>query len=228
MIKTIEELKCVHRHSISEHPSCFMRGLLSRESIKFLKSNDIVWYNVPGMKIGYIDIETTTLNANFGSLLSWAIKEKDGEVAWDVVSSKEAVKFEGEKRILKSLLREMRKYTILVGYYSGNYHFDMPFIRTKAIHYGYDFPGYGEQYHFDLYTTVKSKMKLTNNKLATVCEYFGIVGKTPLNFNTWRMATYGDKKALAEVVEHNIGDVEITNVLHDKLEPFARWNRTSI
>lgn len=230
MTTNLEDLRCIHRHTFEEHPACFTNGLFSKESKKIIKELDVPWYTLPGMRIGYIDIETNGngFNAEFCDLMSWAIKEKDGESIYDVITPNELRRDGGEKRILSSLLKEMKKYKILVGYYSGDYHFDIPLIRTKSIHYRMEFPSYGEQYHFDLYTTVKAKLKLRNNRLATACEYFGIVGKTPLEADVWRKARYGDKESLGYVVEHNIGDVEITEQLHNLIEPYARWTKKSL
>lgn len=229
MIESIQDLRCVHRHTFEEHPSCFVNGLFSKESKKLIKELDMPWYQLPGMRIGYIDIEVTGgLNAEFSDMICWAIKEKDGDTTYDIITPAEITRFGGEKRIISTLIKEMRKYQVLVGYYSGDYHFDIPLIRTKCIHYGFEFPSYGEQYHFDLYATVKAKLKLRNNRLATVCEYFGIEGKTPLDIETWKRVRYGEKKALDYVLEHNLGDVEITEQLHNKIEPFAKWSKKSI
>lgn len=224
----IDELRCIHRHAIKEHPMCFLNGKLSWQTKAQLRKLDIPWYNLPGLKIGYIDIEVSNLNPEFGFMISWAIKEKDSDVYYDVASKKEIQTVDGEVRILKSLLREMGKYTILVGYYSGDRHFDIPYIRTKALHYGLDFFDYDEQFHFDLYPIAKAKLKLRSYRLANVTDYLGIPGKTPLEPSVWRAAMFGDPKAVNYVLEHNIADVDITEQLHNKLEPYAKWSKKSI
>jgi len=223
-------LRCVHRHTISEHPSCFVKGLVNyefKDEKEFEKLTGIPWYNMPGTKIGYFDIETTAdFNADWGTVLTWCIKDKDGPIHSSSISRSELFKGEYDKRVVKEFVDKLKEYDIIVGYYSTM--FDMPFMRTKALHYGFDFPGYGELYHWDLYYTVKSKLKLSRRSLDNVCEYFHIAGKTPIDKEMWLAARYGDPKALKGVLEHNRGDVIITEKLHDKLEFTRKWLRKSI
>ena len=131
------------------------------------------------------------------------------------------------KRVVCGLGTTSKTY-ILDGYGSHNTRFDIPYLRTKALHYGLDFPGYGELYHFDLYYTVKSKLNLSRKSLDNACDYLGIEGKTPISKDVWRRAKYGDTDALNQVLEHNIPDIEILEKLHDKLEFTRKWIRSSI
>jgi len=228
----IKKLLCKHRHTIETHPNCFVSEALDEKQLsKLAKERGIPWYQLPEYRIGYIDIETIgELAADTGVMVSWAIKEKGGEVRTDISKPKEMLRIDGEKRIIESLLNEMRRYKILVGYYSGSTHFDIPYIRAKALHYGLDFPEFGSIYHFDLYNIVKSRLKLRNNRLATVCEYLGITEKnqSPHDIEIWRRAKYGDPDALKFILMHNIEDVIATEKVHDKLQPFGKWTKTSI
>lgn len=237
-------LRCVHRHDIEHHPNCFQAGNVNQEqAINLFEENGKPWYNLEGLKIGYLDIESDGLKADFATMLSWCIKEKSGEVAYDIVTKDELFTGQGDVRILQSLVAEMQKYAIIVTYYGTG--FDLPFIRTKAMHYNLYFPGYvnevyenrsgatlvksyPELFHFDLYYTVKAKMCLSRKSLANVCEYLGIDGKTPLKGSTWVKAKYGDAAALQEVLDHNIADVVILEQLHDRLEPFAKWTKKGV
>lgn len=221
-------IRCIHRHTISEHPNCFARGDIKydfKNDREFERVVGIPWYKFPGYKIGYLDIETDGLKADFGTMLTWAIKEKDGDVVTDVVFKKELFDGLSDRRIVRSILEEIRKYRIIVTYYGTG--FDLPFIRTKALRYGLDFPGFGEVYHWDMYYTVRSKLCLSRKSLDNVCDYLGISGKTRIDKNVWRRAKYGDPKALKEVLEHNVPDVVILETLHNKLTPFRKWIRTS-
>jgi uncharacterized protein YprB with RNaseH-like and TPR domain len=56
----------------------------------------------------------------------------------------------------------------------------------------------------------------------------GIEGKTHLDMEIWFDARFGDQDALDYVVEHNLQDVLILEKAFDKLEPYAKWSRTSI
>jgi len=96
------------------------------------------------------------------------------------------------------------------------------------LHYGLDFPGYGDIYHFDLYYVARDKLRLTRKSLDNVCDYLKIEGKTQIDKDAWRKAKYGDPVALQEVLSHNSGDVVILEELHNKLESFRKWTRRSI
>jgi uncharacterized protein YprB with RNaseH-like and TPR domain len=233
--------RCVHRHTIEEHPSCFVQGklkaivytelIVNDASITTIKSPEVEvvkvpWYQEPGFKMAYLDIESDGLKADFSTMLSWAIKEKDGPTVVDFVTKEELFDLKFDERIVKSLLEKLKEYKI-VGTYFGTV-FDLPFIRSKALHYGLEFPSYADLQHFDIYYTVKSKLNLSRKSLDNACDYLGIVGKTPLDKSMWRKAKYGDPEAIAGVVEHNIGDVKILEELHNKMEPFAKWSKRSI
>ena len=225
----VNNLRCVHRHTIEEHPSCFAKGLIKydfKDDREFERLTGIPWYQYPKYKIGYLDIETDGLKADFSTMLSWAIKEKDGDVTTGVITKEELFNGVYDKRLIQECVDEMRKYAIIITYFGSR--FDIPYLRTKALHYGMDFPGYGELYHFDLYYTVKSKLNLSRKSLDNACDYLGIEGKTPISKDMWRRAKYGDSEGLSEVLAHNIPDVVILEQLHDKLEFTRKWMRSSI
>jgi DNA polymerase elongation subunit (family B) len=243
MVTTIKELRCIHRHTIETHPSCFAQGKVKydfKNDAEFERVLGVPWYKHPDYRIGYLDIEVAHgFNADWGIMLSWAIKEKEGDTVYDVITKDELFNYEFDRRITESLINEINKYKILIGYYSTR--FDISYIRTKALEHNFDFPGYILQekyngnfkvapsvYHWDLYYTVKYKLKLSRSSLANTCEFLGIEGKTPIPKKAWKKAAYGDKESLDLVIEHNIADVEITELLHDKLEPFKKWTRRGL
>lgn len=171
--------------------------------------------------MAYLDIETTHLKANFGIVLSWAIKPRGRrKVLWDCVKKSELFNGSFDRRVVRSLLGAMRPYSVFVHYYGTN--FDMPFIRTKALEFGLEFPGYGEKHMFDLYYLVRQKLSLHSKRLETVTKFLGIPGKTEVEPATWKRAAYGDPEALRYVVTHNIADVRILERAHRKLERYAK------
>jgi len=230
-----DKVRCIHRHTIDEHPNCFGEGLVI-DTRPEEEQKALPWFKQPGLRIGYLDIESDGLRVDFATMLSWAIKEKNGPVVTDAVTKKELFKGTKDLRIIKSCINEMRKYDVIVTYYGTS--FDLTFLRAKALHYNIDnFPQYvfdgkkmvPELIHFDLYYTCKSKLaSLSSKRLENVCYYLGIVGKTPLDKAVWVEAKYGDKEALKQVVEHNIGDVVILEELHNRLTAFGAWNKKGV
>lgn len=245
MIKSlVNNLVCKHRHHIETHPACFAEGNVNLDQAKALEDRyGKPWYLIDGYKIGIIDIEADGLKADFNTMLSWCIKEKDGAVVTDVVSKEELFNGTADRRIVQTCVDEMSKYKILIGYYSTGY--DIPFLRAKALHYNILFPGYNTEaytqsngneavriladiYHFDMYYVVKSKLCISRKSLDASCDFLGIKGKTPLDREVWRLAKYGDPTALASVLEHNIADCVILEKLHQRLSPFVKFTKKSI
>lgn len=230
-----KDLRCIHRHTIKEHPGCFRKGLVKGFDNKDKK----MWYQTDGLRIGYLDIETDGLYADFGTMLSWCIKTKGGSIVSSTITKDELFNGTYDQRLVEDLIRELKKYNIIITYYGTG--FDLPFIRAKALHYNIPFPSFTtiegargglrlepEIYHWDLFYLVKSKLRLSRKSLDNACDYLGIKGKTDIDKDMWRKAKYGDPFSLKYVLDHNIGDVVILEELHDRLEPFKKWERKGI
>lgn len=208
--------RCVHRHSAKSHPHCFVNGVPKKA----------LWYEDTGLRIGFLDIETTDFKANRGFMLSWAIKYRGGSTVCDVITREDILSLNFDKRIVKSLVDELKNVDIIVTYYGTG--FDIPFARTRALFWKYNFPVHGEKYHFDMYYRVAHLLKLTRNSLDAATTFLGIDGKTHFDIAIWNAAAYGDEKALATILDHNIQDVQILEKLFDKLEDFSKWTKRSL
>lgn len=201
--------RCRHGHLYSEHPSCFVK-----ETKKPLK-------------VGYLDIEAGGLKANFDYMLSYCIKTRDKkEFNEGVIDVKEIRKFNFDKELIKKLIRDISKYDVIVTYFGTRY--DIPFIRTRALHHNLQFPQFGFIQHKDVYYMVKSKLCLHRNSLDTATNFLGIKGKNHIDGNTWNKAEHGDKKSLQYVLDHNRRDCIILEKLHKKMEVFVKKTTKSI
>lgn len=221
------ELRCTHRHTIKTHPACFANGNIKwPDDRTFERYSGNPWFTFPEYKIGYFDIEVDNLKADFGTVLTWAIKDKGGEVFVDSITRDELLSDDCDRRVVESFVNKMNEYKIIVGYYSTM--FDLPFMRSKALHYRIPFPEFGDIFHWDIYYTVRSKFNLSRKSLESACDYFGIKGKTPIEREVWRRAKYGHPDAISTVIDHNIADVVITEELHDLISFSRKWNRRSI
>src|SRR4030042_2778794 len=127
--------KCVHGHTGLEHPKCYEQE------------------NHIGEKIGILDIETSELTAPWGIVLSYCIKKLDGEILGRCLTSEELEILDSDKQIIQECVNDMRKFDKLVVYYGGDYRFDIPFLRSRAIQrkYNIKFPEYKEIKILDLY-----------------------------------------------------------------------------
>ena len=179
------------------------------------------------LKIGYLDIEATNLNANFGYMLSWYIKE-EGKNLYDfaVIKKAEIFNYEFDKRLVKELLVALKKYDVLYTHYGSDRRFDVPFIRTRAYAHGLQdgLPNYMEKFIMDTYPIAKNKLKLHSNRLGAIAEAVGVtdVKKTALSSKQWFLAMAGHPGALKYIVDHNKKDVQLLERVHKKLRIVER------
>lgn len=179
--------RCKHGHRYTEHPNCY---LLEQQ---------------PAQKIGFFDIETSNLKANFGIILSYCLKELDGDIISRVITKKELNK-DLDKQVVTQCVKDIQKFDKIIGYYSTR--FDIPFLRSRALIHNLDFPQYGELYHEDVYYMARSKLCIHSNRLGVVEEVlFGETRKTVIDQKHWVKALMGNKDALDYILDHNKRDV---------------------
>ena len=204
---------CKHGHNYAEHYACFLA-----ENPK----------NSPFQeKQGIFDIETTGLKANWSHMLCWCIKEVNSDlITFDLITRKEA-RDKNDYRIIKSCVKEIRKFDRTMGWYSSR--FDMPYVRSRAEFHNIPFPTYKEALHTDIYYIARSKLALHSNRLGSVCQFFGIEAKNhPMNPDLWMRAGRGDKDALEEVLTHCKEDVVSTDKSRELLMKYAAPTNRSI
>jgi uncharacterized protein YprB with RNaseH-like and TPR domain len=169
-------------------------------------------------RMGHLDIEASQLKADFGHIYSWAIKShKEHQIFSDVLKVRS---LDEEKRVVQSLLRTMRSFNILTTY--NGTRFDIPFIRTRAMYHGLQFPEFGTIFHRDIYYVARGRLLTHNRKLETVARFLGIHGKTPLDPAIWVAASFGDKKAISYIFNHNLEDVKVLEKVYLALEPYMK------
>jgi len=205
--------RCSHSHTYLEHYECYLK-----EGPRLPE------------RIGFLDIETSNLNANFGVILCWSIKPLGKRVISDVLSPRDfrnGKEFYIDKRIVKTLIQEMSNYDRLVTHYGSK--FDIPMIRTRALICGVEFPPYGSIIHNDTYYMAKGRLKLNSYRLDVVAQsLFGKSDKTHLSGNIWVAAGRGNRKALKYILEHNKIDVMELEKIWMKLKDFVVMRNTSI
>lgn len=204
---------CVHRSPFLIHYSCYLREHPDRE------------------KIGFLDVEASNLDADFGIILSYCIKELDGPILGEVISESDilwgARAGHEDKHLVKKLVDDLQGFDRIVTYYGKR--FDVPYIRARALSNGLTFPNYGTLKHLDLYDVVKSKLKISSRRQANVAQLvLGKTDKTAVEAKYWRGGQRGDAKSLKYVFEHNRIDVMELEALYKKLLPFFRKTDTSI
>lgn len=201
--------KCRHGHNFLEHWNCFLAEHPEEE------------------KMGFLDIETTNLKADFGIIICYAIADDASDTVSFKSINKRDLRTCLDEKVVSQCIKDMRKYDRIIGYYSTK--FDIPFLRTRAIALGLEFPEYGEIIHNDLYYTVRNKLNISSNRLDNACRtVFGETEKTRIDADRWIKALMGDEAALAYIQDHCIKDVQETKRLYHKLENYRKKTDTTI
>jgi len=207
--------KCKHNHRYTEHPQCFLEEYKDRIGTV--------------EKVGFLDIEATNLAADFGYILCYSIKELDGELKHRLVTPLEIRSYTFDKGVMKQFLKDIVPFDRLVGYYSKDYRFDVPFLRTRALKWGLEFPEWKDYLFTDAYDLAKPKLRLHRTRMENVCDLLGIPSKEHrLNPEVWQRAQAGSQQALAYILKHCDEDVLSLEGIYKRLNQFSRTSKTSI
>lgn len=167
------------------------------------------------------------MNASFGYMLSYCIKRAGGEVLKRPISPKAIRSHRFDKDLCIQFLEDINEFDRIIGYYSSRY--DVPFLRTRCLHWNLGFPPFGSLFHTDAYYTVRGKLKLHRNRLEVACDILDIPSKghrlTPV---VWQRAQTADQKSIDYVLAHNVEDVVSLELLWNRLSSFSKLNKTSV
>lgn len=211
---------CRHHHSYLDHQACYF-------SEKPLDSPI-------AEKIAFLDIESSNLKASFGVVLCYAIKargvdaDKGGLITRTIVEA-DVKSGRYDRNILSNLMSDLKEFDRVCVYWGRDRRHDLPFLRTRALKAGINFPEYGSIYVLDLYDWAKNKLSLHSYRLETVCKEFGIPAKGhPLTGDIWLRAMAGKKDALDYITTHCAEDVICLEPVYNILEPYVRGGKVSI
>ncbi len=171
-------------------------------------------------RIMTFDIETTNLGANYGFMLAaaWTVVGEKKITCVDISQSPTFNKRNGasnDKWVVQQVAEALDGADIIVGWYSQK--FDYPYIQTRLLHH--KLKPMGPKPHVDGWRIARYQMKLNNNRLQTLTNFFGYEDKTPLKNDVWVAAMTGDKASIKYVARHCIRDVEITEKVYLKIRP---------
>lgn len=172
-------------------------------------------------KVLFFDIESTGLNATFGTILCIGHKFlSDPEVHVPTILDKRRKKdMLDDKALVERFSKVYNWCDYSVGHYSSR--FDLPMIRTKLLKYG--LPPLPPKPHIDTWWIARRELKLHSNRLAVLQDFLGVAhSKTPLKPDDWIQAAHGSKAALDYIVEHCRQDVLVLEEVFLKLRPLAK------
>jgi uncharacterized protein YprB with RNaseH-like and TPR domain len=202
--------RCKHGHTYLSHLKCYEKDKARPE------------------RIAYFDIEASNLVADFGILLSWSILDSaTGRIDYAVLNKQDIDSGAEDKRLLRALIKALRPFDRIVGYYSSR--FDVPFVRARCAIQKVLFPAFGTIKHTDLFFLIRTRFKISSRRQENACRVvLGKTRKTRLDQKHWRSALSGKKKSLAYILDHNKKDVLDLRDLHVATKDFGRHTDTSI
>jgi uncharacterized protein len=169
-------------------------------------------------RIVILDIETTSLEADAGTLVSAGLMSDTGRGEY-----LEARKTSEEKLLLSKLAKRLESYDVVVTWNGRS--FDIPFLTTRLIKHELDPRPFLRKPHIDLADVVKSRLRLTFTYLDHVCDFFQIERKKgPMGLDVPHLyvrALEGDRKATASIREHCLDDLRATRQVFLKLKPLV-------
>lgn len=157
----------------------------------------------------------------------YALKPENDRLRLNIIKPEEIKKGLYDKRLCQDLIKEMVEFDRLVGHYSSR--FDLPFIRSRAIFWGLEFPAYGSLKQSDTWIIMRNRFKIHSNRLQSACDFFGIKAKGhPMKQDIWLKAFQGDNQALKYMGVHCEEDVLSTEALWNKIKDYSLKAKTSI
>lgn len=204
--------RCPHRHSYLEHPQCFT-GLPRRR--------------------GFFDIESSGLVADFGMMLTYAIKVENEETIHRSVIRKQDINSakagNEDRKVIAQCVKDLSQFDEIITYYGDDWRFDVPFVRTRAVAMDIPFPAFGTIKQVDVYPIIKKKFRLSRNRMENAARtLLGETEKNHLDGAIWRAAGRGDKESLAYILDHNMRDVRDLERLYHRVIDYVRDTPKSI
>jgi uncharacterized protein YprB with RNaseH-like and TPR domain len=195
--------KCRHGHTYLDHYNCYLTE------------------NPNQLKVGYFDIESSSLVADFGFCIGWYILDTDGVYHGRTITTDEVLKCNyPDNKIMKELVTTLDKFDLIYTYNGTK--FDLPFVRTRCVTQNLRFPFYGTLKHKDIYYTIKTKFRLHRKTLEVACEMLlGHSNKTHWMGKHWIGAVQGKQASLDYIDDHCRKDVADLKELTEKVLEFA-------
>lgn len=206
----MSKMRCKHGHRYTEHLNCYIEEQMGK-----------------GPKVGFLDIETSNLSADFGIMFTYVIKVLDADEYYTHLITPQELQSTLDRKVVTQLAEDIQRFDLLVTYYGTK--FDIPFARTRAVNLGIEFPDFGSIQHKDAYYIVRNKFRLSRNRLENASRILiGKTEKTHMAPEEWIRALMGDEKSLAYIQDHCIKDVKDLEKLYKKVIPFVQNSTRSI
>jgi hypothetical protein len=184
------------------------------------------------MRTCIFDIETSSLYANTGIILTAVIKEL-GSKHIKVIRADEFDSWKKGKsdnrQVVTEIMNELcgnrdhgqEGYDIFVAH-NGQY-FDKTFLNTSCLLYGLR-PSLRFEKFIDPVLIARKHMRLARNSLASIIDYFDLdEKKTNLHFRHWIKASHdSDMESMDIITKHCIQDVKALELAYKKIKQLVK------
>jgi len=179
------------------------------------------------------DIETTNLEANFGTILAIGYKY----LGLPKVVVRDITEFPGwrsdpsdDSKLVKAIYPVLAGADMWVTYYGeatgGRRGFDEPYIVSKLLEH--HLPVLPNIPHVDVYKIARKYLKLHSRRLGVVGEFLGVkTHKTEVLATVWKRARVGHGPSIKYVVDHCQKDVLLLEQVYLRLRAYA-WDHPRI
>jgi uncharacterized protein YprB with RNaseH-like and TPR domain len=168
------------------------------------------------------DLETTSLNADFGIVLCGVVKPAGGKAKvfrgdklnprWDTCRS-------DDSDVVSAIVEELQHYDIWIAHNGAR--FDVPFLRTRMLRWGMN-PLPTSFKLIDPVQVARNKLRMSWNSLEALCKFLGINKKTEVAGDLWLRASLdGDRKAMSYIVEHCVYDCDMLEDVVTELKAYS-------
>jgi uncharacterized protein YprB with RNaseH-like and TPR domain len=164
-------------------------------------------------KICFLDIEVTSKDGDYGSVLVACVKPFRRPVKSFVVRRPG-----DDESVLRAVRRELGQYLIWVSFYGKN--FDIPFLNTRLWRYG--LPPLERKHHIDMYWVVKSGTLTGRRSQAHLLEFLDSpIRKLTISPEVWNQVVKDRSgkalKILQERCEKDVCGLEVLYTRSRKL-----------
>ena len=165
------------------------------------------------------DLETSSLNGNFGIILCACIKPWRGKIKIlrgdDYKNWKK--KRSDDYRLAKDIYNELKKYDIWIAH--NGVKFDVPFLRTRLMRRRFQVPPFKI---VDPVKLARRHLRMGYNSLEQIASHLGYEGKTRVDSKHWLRASLdGSSTSLNYIVKHCAIDVDLLEKVADAVRPYV-------
>lgn len=237
-LKTIDKGIIFGKEGVICKKGGFVHQLLSSEIINLNTAPIELQYNPkdvafkPKVKRLFYDIETSAnvvFSWNIGNRISIGMDNIIEErkiicigYKWEHESEVHCLNFnisnQNEKEMLQKFAKVINSADEICGHNIDN--FDTKHLRARCIYYGIQLnPKFNS---IDTLKESRKQFKFNSNKLNYIAQFLGLGKKIDTEFGLWKdIILKKDKGALNKMIQYCKHDVELTEQVYHKLEPFT-------